>query len=73
MLSIKERIEKIDEAIDYVLSNLGDGILIKRYQIDGVVIEKNSPFELIKGLRAMKRQIISEANKKRLKRFRYVF
>ncbi|AQW82919.1 hypothetical protein [Campylobacter pinnipediorum] len=67
-----EKIKKIDEAIDNVLSNLGNGIEIKEYYIDNIRIVKRSPLELIQELRRIKKLIISDMQKQK-KSFKFIF
>ena len=46
----KEKIQKIDEAIEFIILNLSNGTNIKEYEIDNVKIVKRSALELINEL-----------------------
>lgn len=61
----REKIVKINEAIDAVILNLSNGVEIKEYEIDNVRIVKRSPLELIDELRRVKSLLIKDmrANK----------
>ncbi len=71
-LKAREKIVKINEAIDAVILNLSNGIEIKEYEIDNVRIVKRSPLELIDELRRIKSLLIKDmrASKTNVK---YVF
>ena len=68
----REKIVKINEAIDAVILNLSNGVEIKEYEIDNVRIVKRSPLELIDELRRIKSLLIKDmrASKTNVK---YVF
>nr|DAO67339.1 MAG TPA: hypothetical protein [Caudoviricetes sp.] len=56
----REKIVKINEAIDAVILNLSNGVEIKEYEIDNVRIVKRSPLELIDELRRIKSLLIKD-------------
>nr|DAK15217.1 MAG TPA: hypothetical protein [Caudoviricetes sp.]DAS13700.1 MAG TPA: hypothetical protein [Caudoviricetes sp.] len=59
----KEKIQKIDEAIEFIILNLSNGTNIKEYEIDNVKIVKRSALELINELRRIRKLIIMDMQK----------
>ncbi|PAF53252.1 hypothetical protein BKH42_06910 [Helicobacter sp. 13S00482-2] len=59
-MTLKQRIQAIDEARDEILNNLKDGIEISEYSIDGVNIKKRSPIEMIAELEKLKKTYINQ-------------
>lgn len=59
----KEKVQKIDEAIEFIILNLSNGTNIKEYEIDNVKIVKRSALELINELRRIRKLIIMDMQK----------
>lgn len=60
-MTLKEKIQAIDDARDDILRNLKDGIEISEYSIDGVSIKKRSPMDMIRELDSLKKTYIKQA------------
>ncbi len=71
-MTSKEKIIKIDLAIDEIINNLQDGIEISEYEIDNIRIKKRSAYELISELRKM-RTMIKKDSQKQKKHIQYEF
>lgn len=61
-MTLKEKIQAIDEARDDILRNLKDGIEISEYSIDGISIKKRSPMDMIRELDSLKKAYIKEVS-----------
>ncbi|PAF49223.1 hypothetical protein BKH41_03845 [Helicobacter sp. 12S02232-10] len=61
-MTLAEKIQAIEEAEAEILTNLKNGSEISKYSIDGISIEKRSPIEMIKELKALKASLIASAN-----------
>ncbi|MGP1484885.1 MAG: hypothetical protein ACTTJC_02100 [Campylobacter sp.] len=73
-MTTKEKIKRIDDAIDDVLDGLKNGIEIKEYQIDNLKVQKRGPLELITELRRIRAVIIDDARKKNAQKQKaYIF
>ncbi|WP_104750814.1 hypothetical protein [Helicobacter salomonis] len=55
-----EKLCAIDEAISSILKNLKNGVEIRKYEIDGIMVEKRSPVELITALQKLKGALVGK-------------